>query len=255
VPTPVIPVYEPDTRAVGTVPASRIEAFSAVTLRFTAAEPLKDTAAAVAPLEISKLRAFCRTVALDAVPVKAAVIVLAAKLPLPSLATIVEAPFVLEAEVRALSIVPVVMAVAFKLVRFAPEPDTAPLNVVAVITLAAKLPLPSLATIVLAPLAEAADVRALSKVPVVIAVAFNDVIEAPEPVNVVAVIPAAAKLPEPSRATIVLAPFVADADVRAFNSVPVVMFDALVVSVVAEAAKPDTLDAVIAIPTLEALVI
>jgi hypothetical protein len=138
---------------------------------------------------------------------------------------------------------------------FEPLPDTAPLNVVAVIVAAVKFPLASRATIVEAPLAEAAVVRALAIVPVDILEALSAVIEAPEPVNVVAVMPAAAKLPEASRATIVLAPFVADAVVLALIKVPLVIFDALVVSVVAEAAKPDTLDAVIAMPTLEALVI
>ena len=60
---------------------------------------------------------------------------------------------------------------ALILVIAAPFPDIAPLNVVAVIVLALKLPPASRATIVEAPLAEAAVVLALSKVPVVIAVA------------------------------------------------------------------------------------
>jgi hypothetical protein len=49
------------------------------------------------------------------------VAVLAVKLPEPSRATIVEAPFELDADVRALSKVPLDTAVAFKLVMFAPE--------------------------------------------------------------------------------------------------------------------------------------
>ena len=190
--------------------------------------------------------AFVEFVAVVAVPLKEAVIVPAAKLPEASRATIVLAPLAEAAVVLALFKVPEETEVALSAVRAEP---------LAVMTFAVKFPLASRATIVEAPLAEAAVVLSLATVPVVIAVPLSVVIEAPEPVNVVAVIPAAAKLPEASRATIVLAPFVAAAVVRALIKVPLVMLDALVVSVVAEAAKPDTLDAVIAMPTLEALVI
>ena len=91
------------------------------------------------------------------------------------------------------------------------------------IVFALKLPEPSRATIVLAPLAEAAVVLALSKVPVVIAVAFRAVKAEP-----FAVMTFAVKLPLPSLATIVLAPFELDADVRALSKVPELMLEALI---------------------------
>jgi hypothetical protein len=205
--TPEIAGSVAGKRASGTVPEAKLEA-----LRLVNPEP--------APVTVVN------------VPV------LAAKLPLASRDTIVFAPLDVVAVVRALSIVPVVIAEAFKLVKFAPDPDTAPLKVVAVMVAAVKLPEASRATIVLAPLDELAVVRALATVPVDIAVPFKAVIKDPSPVNVVAVILAAAKLPEASRATIVEAPFVAAAVVLALANVPDVIFDALVVSVVADGAKP-----------------
>jgi hypothetical protein len=66
----------------------------------------------------------------------------------------------------------------FKVVSEAPEP----LNVVAVIVAPVKLPLASRATIVEAPLVEAAVVLALATVPVDIAVPFKAVMFAPEKV-------------------------------------------------------------------------
>jgi uncharacterized membrane protein len=183
--------------------------------------------------------------------------------------------------------VPTESTEAFKLVKEVP----AAIMLAAFTLLAVKLPEASRATIVLAPLEAEAVVLSFGIVPELITLAFiavtfkltaalpsNDTLAAVAPPEIwkflgvlsvaaepevlpvtlpvkLAVIVLAEKLPEASRATIVEAPFVAEAVVRAFNNVPVVMFDALVVSVVAEAAKPDTLDAVIAIPTLEALVI
>ena len=144
--------------------------------------------------------------AVEALPFNAAVIVLALKLPEASRATIVDAPFEDEADVRALSKVPELMFEALILVIEAPEP----LNV-AEITFAEKLPEASLATIVEAPLDELAEVLALSKVPELMAEAFKLVSDAPEPLNVAEIV-LALKLPEASRATIVLAPL-ADAAV------------------------------------------
>jgi hypothetical protein len=175
-----------------------------------------------------------------------AVMTLATKLPEASRATIVEAPLAEAALVRALSKVPEETEVALRAVSAEP---------LAVITFAEKLPDASRATMVEAPLAVAAVVLSLATVPVVIAVPLRAVKPEPSPVTVTKAPKLDAKLPFMSLAIIVEAPFVAVAEVRAFNNVPVVMFDAFVVSVVAEAAKPDTLDAVIAIPTLEALVI
>jgi hypothetical protein len=171
VPTPVMPVYDPDTRAVGTVPAERTEAFKAVTGILILAEPLKLVAVPVAPSCSAIVLAFCKTVAFDAVPVKLAVIVLAAKLPEASLATIVLAPLAEAAEVRALASVPADILEALSEV----SPEPAPVTVVNVPTFAAKLPLASLAIIVEAPFAEDADVRALAKVPVSIVLALIDV--------------------------------------------------------------------------------
>jgi hypothetical protein len=260
-----MPVYDPDTRAVLTVPEANAVAFkevnpepAPVTVVKVAVLAVKLPLASLATIVEAPLAEAAVVLSLDKVPVvmavalravsaePLAVMTLATKLPEASRATIVEAPLAEAAVVLALFKVPEETEVALRAVRAEP---------LAVITFAEKLPEASRATIVEAPLAEAAVVLSLATVPVVIAVPLSVVIEAPEPVNVVAVIPAAAKLPEASRATMVLAPFVADAVVRALIKVPLVMFDALVVSVVAEAAKPDTLDAVIAMPTLEALVI
>ena len=112
-------------------------------------------------------------------PLNVAVIILAPKLPLASLATIVDALFASEAVVRALAKVPDVTLEALIAVKATPLPDTlvnAPVvplkvvafDVVAVIVLAAKSPLESRRTIVLAPFAEAAVVLSFAKVPTVI---------------------------------------------------------------------------------------
>jgi hypothetical protein len=92
------------------------------------------------------------------------VITLPAKDPLVSLATIVEAPLAEAAEVLALSIVPEEMLEALIPVRPPPSPYTfvklpaAAATLVALTTLAVKLPFESRATIVLAPLEELAVV-------------------------------------------------------------------------------------------------
>jgi len=99
----------------------------------------------------------------DALPVKLAVIVLAEKLPPASLATMVEAPFEDEAVVWAFGSVPVVMVDA--LIPVIPEP--APVIVVNVPTLAAKLPLVSRATILEAPLEAVAVVAEFDTLPAV----------------------------------------------------------------------------------------
>jgi hypothetical protein len=109
-------------------------------------------------------------------PLNVAVTIFAPKLPLASLATIVEALFASEAVVLALASVPELIFDALIAVRATPLPDTlvnepvvplkvVALDVVAVMTLPAKDPLESRNTIVLAPLAEAAVVLPLAKVP------------------------------------------------------------------------------------------
>jgi hypothetical protein len=89
---------------------------------------------------------------------------------------------------------------------------------VAVTTLPAKEPLESLATIVEAPLAEAAVVAELGIL----------VKLAPEPLNKVAVTALPEKEPFASRATIVDAPLAAAAVVNAFEMVPLVILEALI---------------------------
>jgi hypothetical protein len=109
-------------------------------------------------------------------PLNVAVTIFAPKLPSASLRTIVFALLAVLPVVRALAIVPLVMFEALIAVRATPLPDTlvnepvVPLkvvafDVVAVMTLPAKDPLESRNTIVLAPLAEAAVVLPLAKVP------------------------------------------------------------------------------------------
>jgi hypothetical protein len=142
--------------------------------------------------------------------------------------TIVLAPFAVAAVVRAFAMVPLDILLALMLVRAAPFPDIAPLNVVAVIVLALKLPPASRATIVEAPLAEAAEVLALSKVPVVIAVALIAVIAEPLPEKDAPVIAPAANSPEAPRRTIVEAPLAVAAVVLAFAIVPEAMLEALI---------------------------
>jgi predicted dinucleotide-binding enzyme len=150
-----------------------------------------------------------------------AVTTLAAKLPLLSLATIVDAPFAESAVVRAFAIVPDAMFEALIAVNAIPLPE---MDVV-VTAFAVKFPEESLATIVDAPLADAAVVRALSIVPLDMLLAFMAVKATPLPltevkVPVVPVTTFPAKEPLESRATIVEAPLADDAVVLAFEIVP-----------------------------------
>jgi hypothetical protein len=114
-------------------------------------------------------------------------------------------------------------------VREVPLPDMlVKVPVVPVITFPAKEPLASRRTIVEAPLAEAAEVLALSKVPVVIAEALIAVRAEPLPEKDVPVIAPAANSPEAPRRTIVEAPLAVAAVVLAFAIVPEAMLDALI---------------------------
>ena len=200
------------------------------------------------------------------------VITFPAKEPLASLATIVEAPFALAAVVLALSIVPVEILDALIALIAEPLPEKAPLNVVAVIVAAAKFPPASLATIVLAPLAEAAVVLSLAIVPVEILLALIAEIAAPLPVNDAPVIAPALNSPDAPRNTIVFAPLAVAAVVRALAMVPELMFDALmlvraaplpdiaplkVVAVIVLAAKlpPASLATIVEAPLAEAAVV
>jgi hypothetical protein len=175
----LLAVPEPN-RAVATVPADKLDAFSEVS-----PEP--------APVTVVN------------VPT------LAVKLPEASRATIVEAPLAEAAVVLALATVPVVIDVPFKAVKAEPF---------AVITFAVKLPEPSRATIVFAPFASVAVVRAFAKVPADILDALIAVILPPAPDKVINVPTLAEKLPFASRATIVEAPFADVAVVLAFGIVP-----------------------------------
>jgi hypothetical protein len=131
--------------------------------------------------------------------------------------------------VLAFAIVPEEMFEALIAVRDVPLPDMlVKVPVVPVITFPEKDPLASRATIVEAPLAEAAVVLALSKVPVVIAVALIAVRAEPLPENDVPVIAPAANSPEAPRRTIVEAPLLEEAVVLAFATVPVVTLDPLI---------------------------
>jgi hypothetical protein len=122
-------------------------------------------------------------------PLNVAVIMLAPKLPFASRTTIVDALFASEAVVRALAIVPLEILDALIAVSATPLPDTlvnepvvplkvVALDVVAVITLAAKEPLASRDTIVEAPLASEAVVLPLAKVPTEILEALIDTLAA-----------------------------------------------------------------------------
>jgi len=171
--------------------------------------------AVVLALSIVPLEIFEALIAVSATPLPdtdvkvpvVPVITLPAKDPLASLRTIVDAPLAVAAEVLALSIVPLVMFDALIAVRATPFPETeVKVPVVPVTTLPAKEPLASRATIVEAPLAEAAVVLALSIVPVVIAEALIAVIAEPLPENEVPVIAPAANSPDVPRRTMVEAP-------------------------------------------------
>jgi hypothetical protein len=108
-------------RALARVPAEITEAFMAVALMEMLAEPLNEVAVPVTPPVIAIVRAVSNTVAFAAVPVRSAVTVLAEKFPLPSRATMVDAPFESLAVVRAFAMVPLEIADALRFVMFAPE--------------------------------------------------------------------------------------------------------------------------------------
>jgi hypothetical protein len=158
-----------------------------------------------------------------------AVTTFAAKDPLASRDTMVDAPLASDAVVLAFAIVPEAMFEALIAVSATPFPDTeVNVPVVPVITFPAKEPLASRTTRVEAPLAEVAVVLALSKVPVVIAVALIAVRAEPLPEKDVPVIAPAAIAPPASRRTIVLAPLAELAVVLALLIVPEAMLEALI---------------------------
>jgi hypothetical protein len=148
--------------------------------------------------------------------------------------TIVEAPLAVAAVVLAFAIVPEAMLEALIADKATPLPEIE-VNVPA---LAVKLPLESRATIVEAPLAEAAVVRALSIVPLEMFEALIAESVAPLPLNVAVTI-FAPKLPFASRRTIVLALLAVLPVVRALSSVPEVTLEALIA--VKATPLPDTL--------------
>jgi hypothetical protein len=162
--------------------------------------------------------------------------------------TIVEAPLAIAAVVLAFAIVPVAILEALIAVKATPLPDIE----VAVIPPALKLPDESRETIVEAPLAEAAVVRALATVPDDRLEALIAVIAVPSPLNEEALITLEPKFPEASRRTIVLALFDVLPVVRALDIVPLVMFEALMS--VRLAALPEILvnDPVVPVTTLAA---
>jgi hypothetical protein len=148
--------------------------------------------------------------------------------------TIVEAPLLEEAEVLALSIVPDAILEALIAVKATPLPEIE----TAVILPAPKPPDPSRKTIVEAPLAEAAEVRALSIVPDEMLEALIALIAEPSPLKAPETV-LAPKLPEASRRTIVLALFAVLPVVLALSKVPLDMFEALIA--VRATPLPDTL--------------
>jgi hypothetical protein len=162
--------------------------------------------------------------------------VLAEKLPEASRATIVEPPFALVAFEATVN----VLAPAWSAVNDAepvrPTPDT---FIVKVPLLgadnAAQVESPRRNVVLLA-VPEAK--RAVGTVPLVIAEAFKLVTAEPSPDTETNEPKLAEKLPLISRAIIVEAPFDAVAVVLALVKVPEVMLSALVVSVVADVAKP-----------------
>jgi hypothetical protein len=168
VPTPVIPVYDPDIRAVATVPDEMFEALIAVR-----AIPLPDTEVNVPVVPVTTFPA---------------------KEPLASRTTRVEAPLAEVALVLALSKVPVVIAEALMAVIAEPLPE----KDVPVIAPAANSPDAPRRTIVEAPLAELAVVLAFAIVPEAMLDAL--IFEPPDKSPITAaVIVAAAKLPPESR--------------------------------------------------------
>lgn len=180
-----------------------------------------DVEAVVLALSIVPLVMFEALIAVRATPLpEIEVDVIAPALNSPDVPrrTIVEAPLAVAAVVLALAIVPVLIFDA--LIALIADP-------LAVIMLAVKLPLASRATMVDAPLASEAVVLALAIVPEAILDALIAVKATPFPEIEVVVMAFAVKLPEASRATIVLAPLAEVAVVLAFEIVPLVMFEAL----------------------------
>jgi hypothetical protein len=137
--------------------------------------------------------------------------------------TIVEAPLLEEAVVLAFAIVPEAMLEALIPVTVA----ALPLSDTALTKLASKLPPESRNTMVEAPLAEAAEVRALAIVPLEMFEALIADKVAPLPLNVAVTI-FAPKLPSASRRTIVLALLAVLPVVRALSKVPEVTLEALI---------------------------
>jgi hypothetical protein len=172
------------------------------------------------------------------------VITFPAKEPLASLSTKVEAPLADAPVVRALAIVPLAMFDALVLLMAAPSP----VNEAPVIAPAENSPDVPRNTIVEAPFAVAAVVRALAIVPLDMLDALILVRLAPFPEIVVAVITFAVKEPLASRDTMVDAPLASDAVVLAFAIVPLDMFEALIA--VSEAALPDMLVKVPVVPVI-----
>ena len=184
-------------------------------------------ALAIVPLDMLEALILVRLAPFPEIVV--AVITFAVKEPLASRDTMVDAPLASDAVVLAFAIVPLDMFEALIAVNATPLPDTeVNVPVVPVITLPAKDPLASRTTRVEAPLAEVALVLALSKVPVVIAVALIAVRAEPLPENDVPVIAPAANSPEAPRRTIVEAPLLEEAVVLAFAIVPEAMLEALI---------------------------
>jgi hypothetical protein len=198
-----MPVYDPDTRAVFMVPDAILEALIAVR-----ATPLPEIEVKVPVVPVTTFPA---------------------KEPLASRRTIVEAPLAEEAEVLALSKVPVVIAEALIAVIAEPLPE----KDVPVIAPAANSPEAPRSTIVLAPLLEEAVVLALAIVPEEMLEALIAVKAEPFPDTEVKVPAFAVKLPDESRATIVLAPLAEAAVVLALAIVPDEMLEALIADKVA----------------------
>jgi hypothetical protein len=160
------------------------------------------------------------------------VIAFAVKFPEESRATIVEAPLALSAVVRTLAMVPLAIFEALIAVKATPLPEIE----VVVIAFAVKFPDASLATMVDAPLADAAVVLAFEIVPLEIFDALISVKPAPLPLcapETVTNVPTfAAKDPFESLATMVEAPLALAAVVLALAMVPAEMLEALMLVIV-----------------------
>jgi hypothetical protein len=219
--------------------------------------PLEE-AAVVRALSIVPDEMFEALIPLIAAPLpvnEAAFIAPASNSPLAPRKTIVEAPLAVAAVVLAFAIVPEEILEALISVSTAPLPETLVNDpVIPVITLPAKDPLESRSTIVEAPLAEAAEVLALSIVPDEMLEALIFVTPAPLPeifVNTPFVAETLVELtsvafttfpvndPLESRATIVEAPLAEAAVVNALPIVPLLMLEALML--VSEAPLPEML--------------